>query len=208
MNGVSYVCGAMIPAHKIQNLEEETDMRKGTIEQIDYLRDKVGMTYEEAVDMLDRFDGDLAKCMVEVERQGRVRPDADPMGRDYYGDPRKGRRPAFVLDWESVKRVLFSRVSVRKGDTIVTNLTVLSWLFVMCAAPWVLVIGVIATFLTGCKIKWNKNAADPNLDFHSFVGQAAENIRRTTDSVVAAVKSEDAPIKADQAEERKEDENA
>ena len=169
-------------------------MRNNEIEQVDYLRDKAGLTYEEAINMLEKYDGDLTKCVVELERQGRIRPEGNPEWREPPCDSRRRRGPAFVLDWEGVKRVLFSRVSVRKGDLIITNLTVLAWLFVLFAAPWVLVVGVVATFLTGCKVKWNKNASDPNLDFHQFVGQAAENIRRTADSVVTAVKSEDAPI--------------
>ena len=168
-------------------------MKKHEIEQIDYLRDKAGLTYEEAIGLLEKNDGDLTKCVVELERQGRIRPERNPEGR-------KQRGAAFVLDWESIKRVLFSRVSVRKGDLIVTNLTVLAWLFVFFAAPWVFITGVIITFLTGCKVKWNKGAADPNLDFHGFVGQAYSNIRRTADSVTAAVKSEDAPIASQEKE--------
>ena len=172
-------------------------MEKNQIEQIDYLREKAGLTYEEAIGMLEKHDGDLTKCVVELERQGRIRPEGNPEGRGCGGDSRKPRGSAFVLDWESIKRVLFSRVSVRKGDLIVTNLTVLAWLFVLFAAPWVLITGVVVTFLTGCKVKWNKNASDPNLDFHGFVGNAYANIRRTADSVTAAVKSEDAPIAPD-----------
>ena len=169
-------------------------MKNYEIEQIDYLRDKAGLTYEEAIGLLEKHDGDLARCVVELEREGRIRPEGNAEERGYNGDARKRRSPAFVLDWESVKRVLFSRISVRKGDLIVTNLTVLAWLFVLFAAPWVLITGIVATFLTGCKIKWNKSATDPNLDFHGFVGQAYSNIRRTVDSVTAAVKSEDTPI--------------
>ena len=177
-------------------------MQKNTaeqIDQIDYLRDKTGMSYEEATDLLNKFDGDLAQCMVELERLGRIRPE-DPAWHAYRQGSPKCQRPAFVLDWEGIKRILFSRVSVRKGDTLVTNMTVLTWLFVLCAAPWLLVIGVAATFLTGCKVKWNKNAADPTLDIQAFVGQAANNIRRTASSVADAVKSEDASAKPGEGE--------
>jgi len=172
-------------------------MQDNRIEQIDYLRSKAGLTYEEAVAQLERYDGDLTQCMIELERQGRIRPASDQEATERQGyscDPHKHRGSAFVLDWEGIKRLLFSRVSVRKGDLIVTNLTVLAWLFVLIAAPWVLITGVIATFFTGCKIKWNKTATDPNLDIRVMMGQAAENIRRTADSFVTAVKSEDSPI--------------
>jgi len=162
-------------------------MKRHEIDQIDYLRDKAGLTYEEALSLLEANDGDLAKCVVELERQGRIRPSGYPNGNT---DGRK-QRGAFVLDWAGIKRVLFSRVSVRRGDTIVANLTVLAWLFVLIAAPWVMITGVVATFLTGCKVKWNKNAAEPNLDFQGFVGQAYTNIRRTADSVSEAVKGEE-----------------
>jgi hypothetical protein len=163
-------------------------MKNYDIKQIDYLREKTGTTYEEAIELMDRFDGDLARCLVELERDGRLRargaePHHNPFDR---GDRRHGR-PAFVLDGEGAKGILFSRILVRRGDTVISNLTVLFSLFVLLCAPWVMIVAIVLAFLGGCRVKWVKGNRAGGTDFGAFVGHAAENIRRTADSVATAV---------------------
>lgn len=180
-------------------------MSNHNIEQVDYLRNKAGITYEEAIELLDRFNGDLPQCLVELERNGRIdgkrdggranyNPFADVSARMQEEERRNPhRRPAFVLDWESAKAILFSRVLVRKGDLVVSNFTVLFLIFVGCAAPWVLLIGLLLTFLNGYRINWQKAPRSTNADLHAFMEHAAENVRTTVDSFAEAVKRPQEP---------------
>ena len=45
-----------------------------TLEQVERLREKSGLSYEEARDLLERCHGDLLDALIELERQGRLRP--------------------------------------------------------------------------------------------------------------------------------------
>ncbi len=192
-------------------------MNNHNIEQVDYLRNKAGITYEEAIELLDRFGGDLPQCLVELERSGRINngkrdggranfnPFADASERlqeEERSNPH--RRPAFVLDWEGVKAFFFSRVLVRKGDLVVSNFTVLFLTFVGCAAPWVLLIGLILTFLNGYRINWQKAPRHTDVNLHAFVEHAAENVRATADSVAEAVKRPQEPEQQDEEEKQAE----
>ena len=45
-----------------------------TLERVERLREKSGLSYEEARALLERCHGDLLDALIELERQGRLRP--------------------------------------------------------------------------------------------------------------------------------------
>jgi hypothetical protein len=198
-------------------------MARYTVEQIDYLREKASITYEEALETLERFDGDLARCLVDLERRGRIKPPrkAAGAGTNYrfeyrydqnaksydrghnraYGrehDREYGRQPrgkAFVLDHESVKQTLFSHIVVRKGDKVVADLPVVFLIFAVFMAPHLMFSSLLLIFLLGYRVKWERKQEKPDRtnDIFAFVDKTAEHIRRTADSFARAVKNEVCP---------------
>ena len=48
-------------------------MAKYTIEDIEILRQKSGISYEEAVNLLEYHNGSLARALVDLEKNGRLR---------------------------------------------------------------------------------------------------------------------------------------
>ena len=48
-------------------------MASYTIEDIEILRKKSGMTYQEAVALLDYHDGNLARALIDLEKNGRLK---------------------------------------------------------------------------------------------------------------------------------------
>jgi len=187
-------------------------MAKYTVEQIDYLREKASITYEEALETLERFEGDLASCLVDLERRGRIKPprksagagshyryeyryDQNAKGHDREYDREYDRQPrgkAFVLDQESVKQALFSRLVVRKDDRVVADLPVAFLLFAVFTAPYLMFASLILIFLLGYRVKWERKREKPNRasDIFAFVDKTAEHIRRTADHFAQAVKNE------------------
>ncbi|MCL2812388.1 MAG: hypothetical protein FWD25_10960 [Clostridia bacterium] len=186
-------------------------MAKYTVEQIDYLREKASITYEEALETLERFEGDLARCLVDLERRGRIKPprkqgatgsqyrfeyryDQNAKGYDRgYARPPRGK--AFVLDHEMVKQALFSRIVVRKGDRVVADLPVAYLIFAVFMAPHLMFSSLLLIFLLGYRVKWERKPEKPNRanDIFAFVDKTAEHIRRTADSFARAVKNEVCP---------------
>jgi hypothetical protein len=81
-------------------------MGKFSIEQIDYLREKAAISYEEAMETLKRFDGDLALCLVDLERRGRIKPaarGAGDKGNHYRYEYRYGQEPGANANWHGRK---------------------------------------------------------------------------------------------------------
>ncbi len=179
-------------------------MAKYTVEQIDYLREKATISYEEAMETLERFDGDLARCLVDLERRGRIKPASRKPGYEggqhyryeyrneqTYRDERP-RGKAFVLDGEGLKNTLFSRIVVRKGDAVIANLSVAFLIFAACVAPHLMITAVLLMFLMGYRVKWERKQekAQHANDLYAFVDKTAASIRRTADSFAQAVKNE------------------
>ena len=50
-------------------------MAKYTIEDIEILRQKSGISYEEAVNLLEYHNGSLARALVDLEKNGRLKSD-------------------------------------------------------------------------------------------------------------------------------------
>ena len=48
-------------------------MTDNMLQKIVYLRERADVTYEEAAQMLTNNNGDVAACLVELEKQGRVK---------------------------------------------------------------------------------------------------------------------------------------
>lgn len=188
-------------------------MSKFTIEQIDYLREKATISYEEAMETLERFDGDLGRCLVDLERRGRIKPlprKAAPESNYRYEyrydqpgghaaphhthqDQPRGR--AFVLDTDWLKQTVFSRVVVRKGDRVIANLSVGYLIFALCVAPHLMFVSVLLMFMMGYRVKWERKEEKKQYanDLYAFVDKTAENIRRTASSFAEAVKNEVRP---------------
>ena len=50
-------------------------MASYNIKHIEYLRQKANLTYEQAVALLDRNDGDIGRALIELEKSGALRGD-------------------------------------------------------------------------------------------------------------------------------------
>ena len=48
-------------------------MERYTVEQVEFLRQRADITYEEALEVLERCNGDLTRCLVDLERRGKIR---------------------------------------------------------------------------------------------------------------------------------------
>ena len=46
--------------------------RKYTIDDVETLRSKTGISYEEAVGLLEKYDGDVARALIELEKRGQL----------------------------------------------------------------------------------------------------------------------------------------
>lgn len=144
-------------------------MAQYTVEDIEILRQKSGISYEEAVNLLEYHNGSLARALVDLEKNGRIR-DAKTSAS---GTHRGGRHNAFNF--------LFRlRIKAMKGDITIVNLSVLFLIFVLLVAPWVAIIGLVLALVLGYRFSIDRNSRDFSDDsLENMVKNAGSNVRNT-----------------------------
>lgn len=139
---------------------------KVTLEQIDELRNRVNVSYEEAKRTLEKNEGDLIKSIIELENK-------------------KGRKTENKGSFTSFTNKLLSlRMSVKskEGNTLV-DLPLVIVLLAFMVAFWVVIPGLILAVLTSCKIKVYRDKNSVNVD------SLKKNMKETVDKI--KVKSEE-----------------
>ena len=139
---------------------------KVTLEQIDELRNRVNVSYEEAKRTLEKNEGDLIKSIIELENK-------------------KGRKAENKGSFTSFTNKLLSlRMSVKskEGNTLV-DLPLIIVLLAFMVAFWVVIPGLILAVLTSCKIKVYRDKNSVNVD------SLKKNMKETVDKI--KVKSEE-----------------
>ena len=139
---------------------------KVTLEQIDELRNRVNVGYEEAKSTLEKNDGDLIKSIIELEKK---------KGRK---NENKGNFTSFA------NRLLSLKLSIKNkdGETLL-NLPLIIVLITFIMAFWVVLFGLILAILTSCKIKVYRDRNSIN------VSSLKKNMKETVDKI--KVKSEE-----------------
>lgn len=145
-------------------------MAKYTIEDVEILRQKSGISYEEAVSLLEYHNGSLARALMDLEKNGRLKTEPDS------SEEHKGLKGIFSF--------LFRlRLLVKKEETIVVNLSSLFVLLVVIAASHIAIIGLIAALALGYHITIEKNSrAFADADFDEMVKNAKTNVQGTVNS--------------------------
>lgn len=77
-----------------------------------------------------------------------------------------------------------TRVQVHKGDTPIVNLSLLFSLLAIMSAPWIAVIGLIASLALGYQFHISRNDPAFSGSFDDVVQNAAHNVKSAVDSVV------------------------
>jgi len=145
-------------------------MAKYTIEDIEILRQKSGISYEEAVNLLEYHNGSLAHALVDLEKNGSLKNDSNTSRQP------KGLKGLFDF--------LFRlRLKVKKDRTTIINLSSLFVLLVLGTAPHICVIGLIVSLVLGYRISIDRDSADfADDNFDDMVKNAKSNVQNTVNT--------------------------
>ena len=167
-----------------------------SVEDIEILRQKSGISYEEAVNLLEYHNGSLARSLVDLEKNGRIRETRGAAYGAAYGK----RAPHFF------NRMYHTRVRFFKDDTTIANISLLFFLFSLLVAPWLVVLGAIVALLLGYRILVERNSAAFRSDrLEDMMKNAGENVRSTFTSIardIEAAAAKPQPQKSDAAPEQ------
>ncbi|MFP4698026.1 MAG: DUF4342 domain-containing protein [Eubacteriales bacterium] len=142
-----------------------------SIEQIEYLRSKGNISYEEAKHLLEKYDGDVVKALCELEKRGKL-------------SNNKKEESTFM---DSLKELFRkgneNRLLIKRKNDVIANFSInYTIVFIIMAAPLALV-SIILVLILGYKIKFKKeNHGD--YDMNDFVDKATSNVKNSVKSMV------------------------
>lgn len=167
-------------------------MEPYTIEDIELLRQKSGLSYQEAVAMLDYHNGSVARALIDLEKHGRLKNKDDEQKegtKHMEGTVKKGETKEKALNL--LQKLYRCRVKIRKGDTNVFNVSVLFAGLCLLLAPHMTIAGVIISMILGYQFSFTK--MDPDFETESLekmVKNAAQNAKSSVSSVVQSISNE------------------
>lgn len=165
--------------------EEVNAMASYNIKHIEYLRQKANLTYEQAVALLDRNDGDLAKALVELEKSGALGGTPAQPVQSTYSEPQDERRARSF--WDNVVDLFIKglriRLVIEKGNELIARLPVIYLLAAMFMAPHLALLSVVLMFLTGCRVHIERSS-NPEGDrkIRDYARGAERTVRNTVNS--------------------------
>ena len=150
-----------------------------TIEDIELIRRKSGISYQEAVALLDYHNGNVARALVDLERNGRIKDSADAPKKDgsLHMHANIDINKSSVMNF--LHKCYRARIKIRKADTIILNISTIFAALSLLISPHLVIIGVIVCLVLGYKFSFDKHD-------HAFDG---ENLERTVRHAAENVKS-------------------
>ena len=146
-------------------------MASYTIEDIELIRRKSGISYQEAVALLDYHNGNVARALVDLERNGRIKPESSQTTYTAANDNKKG----FM---NFMTKLYQFRLKVKKGSITILNLSLLFSILSLIISPHLVVIGAIMMLVLGYHVSFDKRDPDFASDnLERMVRNAGENVK-------------------------------
>ncbi|MGI6212211.1 MAG: DUF4342 domain-containing protein [Anaerovoracaceae bacterium] len=119
-----------------------------TLEKIELVKDRTGVTYKEAKDALEKADGNVVDAIINIEN----------MIDEQSSSKKISRRGQDLLNKmkEIVKRGNVSRIVIKKDGSVVLSMPVNVGVAGIVVAPWGVVAGVLAVLGFQCQVDLEK----------------------------------------------------
>ncbi len=119
-----------------------------TLEKIELVKDRTGVSYKEAKDALEAADGSVVDAIIAIE---------DTIDEKPATKVNEAANETVDKIKEVVKKGNVSRITIKKDDEVLLNLPLNAGIIGALVAPWGMVAGVIAAFGFKCQIELTKN---------------------------------------------------
>jgi len=144
------------------------------MQDIEVIRRKSGISYNEAVSLLKYHNGSLSQALLDLEKNGRIlehEASADERG--------KGKH-------KNIFQVLYRmRMKIKKDDITIINLSVLFLIIALLFSPWVFVIGLLLALVLGYRIRIDRKSMEfEDISLEDTLRHAGDNIKHTVDSLI------------------------
>ena len=162
-----------------------------TIEDIELLREKSGISYQEAVALLDYHNGSVARALIDLEKNGRLKDENQEKGTDRTMNANEKKNDNKTKALNFLQKLYRTRIKIHKGDTPIINLSVLFGAACLLFAPHMTIIGVIISMILGYKYSFSRMDEEFSADsLEKMVKSAAQNAKSSVASVVQTFSEE------------------
>ncbi|MGI6176963.1 MAG: DUF4342 domain-containing protein [Eubacterium sp.] len=156
-----------------------------TLEKIELVRDRTGVTYKQAKEALEKTDGNVVDAIIAIEEMNEaVGPDAANKkanaASDKTGDLIKKMK-------EIVSKGNVSRIVVKKDDEIILNIPLTAGLLGIVIAPYGMIAGVVATLGFRCRVEFVKTDGTV-IDLTDRASEAFKSAKEKSGDVYNAAK--------------------
>jgi len=175
-----------------------------TIEDIELIRRKSGISYQEAVALLDYHNGNLARALVDLERNGRIKEgdNEPPKQKSGFYATVNGKPVTKSTVMNLVHKCYRARVKIRREDTVILNVSALFAALSVLISPHLVIIGAIVALVLGYKFSFDKHDhAFDGENLERTVRNAAENVKHSVNDFTRSFQSTDPGKGAEQAPE-------
>jgi hypothetical protein len=115
-----------------------------TLEKIELVKDRTGVSYKEAKEALEAADGNVVDAIIAIE---------ETINLGSTGKAREQAAQVVEKIKEYVKKGNVTKISIKKDDEVLLNLPINISIVGTVLAPWAAVVAVIAAFGAKCKIE-------------------------------------------------------
>ncbi|WP_432405348.1 DUF4342 domain-containing protein [Wukongibacter sp. M2B1] len=142
---------------------------KVTLEQIDSLRERANVSYEDAKEALEKFDGDMVEALVHLEKEKKIKAKNKAECRNQFLDKLKG----------IIKKGNDTKLVIKGTNGTVLNIPItLAIIATIFATPFV-IIGLLVALLTKHKISIKKTDGE-DLEVNKVFDKMADAVDNIT----------------------------
>ncbi|MBU3074525.1 DUF4342 domain-containing protein [Clostridium estertheticum] len=113
------------------------------LEQIDELRKRANVSYEDAKNALEQNEGNLIKSLIYLEKQNKIKPDEKPCNDNTF----------FKNVKSLIKKGNETKLIIKKNDNVVLNICVTLAVIIAISAAPIVIVGLILAVITNHKIR-------------------------------------------------------
>lgn len=155
-----------------------------TLEKIELVKDRTGVSYKEAKEALERAEGSVVDAIISIEET-----------IDINSKSKVGEQSAQIIEKikEMVRKGNVSKITIKREGEILLNLPVNIGLIGTVLFPWAAVAATITAFGTKCSIELIKDSGEV-VDLSSMAQDTFENVKEKSSTLADEVKTKGSDV--------------
>lgn len=158
-----------------------------TLEKIELVKDRTGVSYREAKDALEACDGSVVDAIIAIEEN---------IDKGKAGKTGEYVKTTMAKVKELVNKGNISKISVKRGEESIVNIPVNVGIVGAVLAPWGVVAAAIAAFGFKCKVELTTDDGKV-IDVSEKVGNVANTVKEKGGVVVDEIKERGGAVVGD-----------